>query len=191
MDGQTDHVTYWLDRDDNIVKVGGAWDRFARENDGPDARADAVVGRPIWDFVSGDTARMWLESLLGYTRLHGKAVSRNYRCDSPEVRRFLSMNVSREDRHHLRVEHVVEAIEPRDRAVGIVAATARTAHTRLRCSICGRIKGGDTWCEPDDPTLADQPGAPRNGFTVIYSVCAECQMLLPHAAVRPVDRMRG
>jgi len=145
MDGQTDHVTYWLDRDDNIVKVGGAWDRFARENDGPDARADAVVGRPIWDFVSGDTARMWLESLLGYTRLHGKAVSRNYRCDSPEVRRFLSMNVSREDRHHLRVEHVVEAIEPRDRAVGIVAApdpsrveSGRTGTFR-DCGVHGRF----------------------------------------------------
>lgn len=191
MDRQADHVTYWLDRDDRIVKVGGAWDRFALDNDGPAARADAVVGRPIWDFVVGDASRMWLESLLGYARLHDATITRRYRCDSPDVRRYLSMTVVREGRHHLRVEHLVESVEPRERIVGIAAASNRAAGTRLRCSICGRIKGDDAWREPEDAALADRPDAPRSEFTVIYSVCAECQTLLPQASTRPVDRLRG
>lgn len=190
MAGQHDRTIYWLDQDDRIERVGEAWDRFALDNDGATAIADLVTGRPVWDFVSGETSRMWLESLLSYTRLHGKPLTRRYRCDSPDVRRFMTMAVVREGRHQLRVEHTVQAIEPRERTVGIVPAAGRTAGVRLRCSICGRIKDADAWAEPDllSPASGDDPS--HGEFTVIYTVCAECQLLLPQASTRPVDRLR-
>jgi hypothetical protein len=103
----------------------------------------------------------------------------------------MTMSVIREGRHQLRVEHTVQAIEPRERTVGIVPAAGRTAGVSLRCSICGRIKGAAAWAEPDHASLASDADPSRSDFTVIYTVCAECQLLLPQASTRSIDQLRG
>jgi hypothetical protein len=174
-------VAYWLDRDDVIVDVGGGWDEFARANDGPDVLAEAVVGRPLWHFVKGDTTTMWLESLLGYVRIMQTPATRTYRCDSPEVRRFMDMTVRLDDGGLLHLEHRLLRTEPRAVPVHFAATGQRDAAHYLRCSICGRLRSEAAWREPDDPAT----GAPTNTavtpLRVLYGICDDCLRLLPNA----------
>ncbi len=53
-----DGIAYAVDAEDRIIAVGRRrWDRFAIENGAPELRADSIVGRNLFEFVSGPDMR--------------------------------------------------------------------------------------------------------------------------------------
>lgn len=166
--------SYWLDKDDAITGVSGSWDYFALENDGNGVNSSEIIGKPVWSFISGESSRMWLESLLQLVRLTGRIISRPYRCDSPELKRFMTMTIIPEGSGRLRLEHAVIATEPRPESVYIRYA-ARTSPSSFyqRCSVCGRVRlaQADSWVEPDELR-----GEGKANLSVIYAVCGECNL---------------
>lgn len=160
---------YVLDNRHRIVSVSGAWDEFADENGGVTVSVADVCGRELWDFVAGDTTRMWLETVFQFSRLHGMSIERPYRCDSPDLKRFMRMRIDHEIGGILRIEHLITGIEQRSVPVSIRYG----GNARQRCSICGRVHCGG-WQE----TLAEHAEGSK-GIIVIYTVCEDCQRLLP------------
>lgn len=174
-------TTYHLDEEDRLVAVGGAWDTFAQENDGLCTDAHDVVGRSLWDFVKGDPTRMWVDVLLRQARSKREALERPYRCDSPTLRRFMTMCIVPEPNGLLRVEHHLLRIEQRPVPVYIYHHTGQSPEIiSLRCSFCGRIKVGPTvWEEP-----LPSPGEPVCTLTVAYTVCGECKQAIKNMVER-------
>lgn len=166
---------YLVDEVDRIVSVSGPWDRFADENDGINARADAVCGRSIWDFIAGDGTRMWLDAIFKIARVRRASIERSYRCDSPDVKRFMRMRIIPGDGGALRIEHEVLGMEERHLPVYIRYKSSKdTGKIRLRCSICGRVRHGKVWEEPC-PEHAGSSGE----IVVVYSVCEACCRVIP------------
>ncbi len=164
--------SYWLDADDAIVRVSGDWDRFARENDGSGLYSADIRGKSIWSFISGDSSRMWLEALLQLTRLTGKPISRPYRCDSPDLKRFMTMTIIPEGSGRLRIEHTIISTVPRQAPIYFhYAPKAAPSRFYQRCSVCGRVRRSqaEPWLEADE--LCEQDKAE---LSVIYSVCGDC-----------------
>jgi len=56
-------VVYRIDAADIIEDVNDAWARFAIENDAP-SLATEVIGRSIWDYISGPEVRHIYESVF-------------------------------------------------------------------------------------------------------------------------------
>jgi hypothetical protein len=79
-------IRYRIDAGDRISGVSDSWSPFALANDGIEL-ARPLVGRAIWDFISGVTTRAVYLELFARVR-HGRAVTFPYRCDSPALRRF-------------------------------------------------------------------------------------------------------
>ena len=53
-DRQDKRIFLWaIDPEDKIIRVNEDWLAFARENEAPHLTPDAVINRPLWDFVSG------------------------------------------------------------------------------------------------------------------------------------------
>jgi len=175
---QNEHapIVYWIDRKMEITAVAGPWDQFARENDGADMASSSVLGRSIWAFVTGDPARMWVEALFQLATVTGRMVERPYRCDSPDLKRFMRMRVIPEGAGVLRVEHELLRTEKQQRAVIIRPVGNLRASGLMRCSVCGRINKGESWREPD---LCDVPSATEPVLRVMYTVCQQCFLLLP------------
>lgn len=169
----TTPTTYVLDERNRICSVSGIWDEFADENGGQKLSSSDVCGRTIWDFVAGDATRMWLDAIFQLTRLRETSLERSYRCDSPDVKRFMRMRVVPEQGRLLRIEHEILATEPRPVPVSIQYAANALDEIRRRCSICGRIHNG-SWLEPQ----AEHVDA-SNRIMVIYTVCEDCKRLLP------------
>lgn len=168
-------VTYLLDCENRIMSVHGPWDEFAIENGGNDALAVDVCGRPLWDFVEDDDTRTWLEAIFEFVRLRGEIVQRPYRCDSPQLKRYMQMIIAPRAEGVLRVEHQMLRTEPRRFPVEIeYGGEHATNNMKLRCSLCGCIKNGDRWEEPT-PEHA-QPGP---HILVAYTVCDGCSLVLP------------
>ncbi len=164
--------TYWLDADNAISGVSGPWDRFAQDNEGSAASSSDIAGKPIWSFISGDSSRMWLEALLQLARLTGQAISRPYRCDSPDLKRYMSMTIIPEGSGRLRVEHAILATEARHAPVYIrYAAKATLPSFYQRCSVCGRVRHtpAEPWLEPDEHCAQG-----KAELSVIYAVCEDC-----------------
>lgn len=164
-------ITYLLDKRKNIVSVGGPWDQFAQENGGECARGCEVCGHSIWKFVTGDLARMWLDTVFQLALARGETIERPYRCDSPLVKRFMRMRIRPGEGGLLHVEHELLATEVRPASVFFrFAAKGEEGGARLRCSICGRISLAEGWHEP-----GEQYAAPSTGILVVYSVCPDCE----------------
>ena len=166
-------TAYVLDNRDRIIWVIGDWDIFASENEGTELFSKNVCWRSIWDFVTDDVSRMWLESLFQLARLRGTSIERSYRCDSPDLKRFMRMSIVTEQCEFLRIEHEVLSTEQRSAPLHINYSTINMKNTKQRCSICGRLNIGG-WQEPH----ANHAGA-STGITVIYTVCEDCQLLMP------------
>ena len=163
--------TYWLDESLRITDVNEAWDQFAQENDGDQALGSLIRGRSLWDFVIDDVTRMWLEVLIKLARMRNEQIERPYRCDSPELKRYMLMKITPEAQDSLRIDHILLSTAPRSRPVHIrhAGTGSRRSVAHRRCSMCGRVAIGDAWLEPD----AD-PVPEGKTLTVIYTVCDDC-----------------
>ena len=170
---ETQNTAYVLDNQNRITSVIGAWDTFAAENGGAELSLEDVRGRSIWDFVAGEATRMWLETVFQFARLGGTPIERSYRCDSPDVKRFMCMRIVPEQGGSLRIEHEVLSTEHRAAPVHIQYGSAAMKNMKKRCSVCGCIYVNG-WQEPHE-NFADA----SNYIIVIYTVCEDCHRLMP------------
>ena len=69
-----DGIAYAVDAENRIVAVGRRrWDRFAVENGAPELRADSIIGRNLFEFVSGPELRQAYRDLADQNRLDRRA----------------------------------------------------------------------------------------------------------------------
>ena len=170
------HLSYTLDLDDRIIAVTGNWDGFALANGGPAILSATIIGRRLDEFVSGDVTRMFVRTMLMSARMLKRSIHRPYRCDSPQLRRFMEMTVMPHGGGMLEVRHRQIRCEPLSCTVTIASvAAAPTSGFIKRCSICNHIRIRQVWSEVDeailDGRLAKDAAA---ALRVIYGVCPDC-----------------
>lgn len=85
-------VRYRIDRHDRLVEVNDGWAAFSTTNGGPGSRS-ALVGRPIWDFISDATTIHIYQTLVRRARQRDLPARLQFRCDAPDRRRLLSMAI--------------------------------------------------------------------------------------------------
>lgn len=171
-------TSYWLDEDNRIEQVSGpTWDRFAAENRGDALLGERVLGRSLMDFIAGDTTRMWVHAVISYARLLGKAVSREYRCDSPDERRYMRMDIEPLGDGRLRVDHWLLRTESVPAPIDFQTATEAERAAFHRCSICNRVRIRGFWVEAH-PAVFEHLGTEDATLPVVYAVCDDCQQAL-------------
>jgi hypothetical protein len=85
-------TTYHLDNSDRIVGVNADWIAFAIANGAPDLPG-RVLGRAVWQFISNRTVRELYRTLFRRVRETRAPMTVTFRCDSPDVRRIMSLTV--------------------------------------------------------------------------------------------------
>ncbi len=82
-----------IDSNDFIIHVDEEWLVFGRANWISALSAHLVIGKSLWEFISGaETIYLW-KILLRTVRDSQKSIHLPYRCDSPPTKRYMSMNV--------------------------------------------------------------------------------------------------
>lgn len=173
-------TSYSLDEKNCIVSVDGDWDRYALENDAGDLFAEKILGKSIYDFISGSTTRAWFETIVQMVRMTRTPIERPYRCDSPTLKRYMKMRVSY-DGERIHIVHDLLSVEERKEPVLIkhVSEYSRYHTSKHRCSSCGRVHQDGQWYDPDDAALRRDE---LNLLVVAYVVCETCQLLFPNGA---------
>lgn len=169
---------YNIDAADRLSSIAGAWAEFADANGGYDLSPDAILGRSLWDFVSDATVLGVYGSILTRVRQGRGPIGFQFRCDAPERRRLMRMDISNiAEGVQFAVTMVRE--ELRNPVVLLDSGYPRTADMMLSCGWCMRIKVGDDWLEPEDAVnalgLFEGVPVPR----LSHGMCARChqQML--------------
>ena len=167
-------ITYWLDATDRIIKVSSSWNNLATVTNSQAILEEKIVGQRLWVFIQGSTTRLWVDAVLNYARISGKAVEKQYRCDSPTDKQFMLMRVIPLSREILEVQCNVEATVPLKTRIEFTTANTFIPSLTTRCSICNRLKIKQGWLEPDDEQITNYLDT-RTSVKVIYGVCPTCQ----------------
>ena len=85
-------VIYALDREFHIRYCNRAWDEFAVDNAGEHLRRASVVGRPLFDFISGPPEAHFREACRRVLE-ENKAWMQEYECSSAGTFRKFAMHV--------------------------------------------------------------------------------------------------
>jgi hypothetical protein len=164
-------IEYLLDERDQIISTGGDWDAFASQNDAPELRDEKLMGHHLLDFVSGRVTRSYIQVLIEQVRKTGRSLALEYRCDAPEVRRFMQMKVSPSLNNGIRFQSRVLRLETRETPVTFYRPVERIRGCYNRCSMCNRIKVAEVWGEAE--SLLPQQEF-KKGVAVIYGICPGC-----------------
>jgi len=167
-------IVYELDVDNNIVAVNSVWQSFALENHAPELSFDQVIGKPLMQYISGNTTKQFWQTLLDKARAADSALHLDYRCDSPDIRRFMHMKVYRGERDKLHVESALLRTESRPVSVHFKRAQQRGSDTKVRCSFCNHILHKSHWVEAESLVA----GSGVVSLEVTYGICPKCQISL-------------
>lgn len=176
-----DVVLYRIDGRDRIVEVGGAWEIFAADNDGQAVAAAKVLGRPLWDFITGPSTVLVWRQILEHVRRIGTTVRFSFRCDSPRLRRYMRMAVSPRPRQNVLFHSQLFRTEPRPVPV---RATARPGDPAVvtRCSLCNFFQVRGMWTDVVDAVDIGLVMDHDMPVVVAYGICPHCRNLLAQAA---------
>jgi hypothetical protein len=163
--------------DDRITAVAGGWDAFATANGAPALASEAVVGRSLFDFIQGEESQRIHRLLLlaARSRAVGDTLAFPFRCDSPDMRRHMQLELVSEGDGTVEFRGTLVRAEPRPHLRLLDPAERRAPGLVITCSFCLRIRGPDeAWLDLDDAVarlgLLGAATPPR----LAYGVCSPC-----------------
>lgn len=166
---------YELDASDRIQAVNDAWDAFARDNGAPDLAREQVVGTTLWRFISDphtvDLYRLLLERL----RHTHRPIEFDYRCDSPDCRRYLHMKVEPIGDGAVRFISRLDRTEPRQAVGALDPNLPRHPGVLSMCSICKRVRSGrHDWVPIEEALNTFETMQRDRPPSVAQGVCPDC-----------------
>ena len=172
---QTRSARYGVDPDLRIGWTSANWDRFALENGAPELTGGVVVGRPLFDFVEGAETRAIYNAMLKRVRGFGAQIDLGFRCDSPDVRRFMMLHMTcPEDAQFTLVAELLSE-ESRSHVRLLDHGVPRLGDPIVICSFCKRVESrSGAWHEVEQAEIElgiveDSPLPP-----LFHSVCPDC-----------------
>jgi hypothetical protein len=175
-------LLYQLNAQDEISSVNEEWLSFAQANEGTPLLAPWILGRRLWDFMGDPETEHIYRQLHRRVRAGHEAIRITFRCDGPERRRLLELDITAGSEGGLtyRVRTVREEDRP---AVPLLDAhQPRSEEFVTMCGWCKRVSvGAGEWLEVEKAVVAlslfDEPRPPQ----LTHGICEECSLRLDQA----------
>jgi hypothetical protein len=142
---------YRIDAKDRISFVNDEWIAFGVENGLSGLTAERVIGKSLWDFVADLSVRHLYKGLFDKVRAKKSSPKIPYRCDSPDCRRTLRMEVSASQDGEIQLASRILQQKPRP-AISILKQSAvRSDELLAICSVCKKLRLRENrWYEIED-----------------------------------------
>ncbi len=168
---------YRVDASDRIIFANAAWYDFARENGDTALQPERVIGGSLWDFICNTETRHLFEVLLKRVRATGQPVTLPYRCDSPDCRRFLELEITRPAPQEIEFCSRILREERREPVRLLEDSVERTDELLVMCGWCKKVALPDNrWAEVEEAVKAlqlfDAPRLPR----ISHGMCQGCHV---------------
>jgi hypothetical protein len=170
-----------IDADGRLCFVNDAWLDFADEN-GWRTSAAELLGTPLIAQITGAEPRHIYRLLIERTRQTGRPARFAYRCDSPDLRRFMEMRISILSDGQVEFCSRVLRLDPRERVQVLDSALRQRSEEVLQmCSWCKAVCAQPDWLELEDAVqrlgILAEAAPPR----ISHGICPTCSERLMHA----------
>jgi hypothetical protein len=171
-------MTYWTLPDGTIARAESENADLIEANDDmftSPFSSNKIVGRNLFAFIGGKEVRHIYQSLTARVLKTGHTINFRYRCDSREVRREMSMELSR-DAAMIRYKSVLVRETPRKRPVP--KDESGTSTFVAVCSFCKNYRfptSSRVWKELED--LMMEKELPEH-FSLTHGICEDCYRAL-------------
>jgi hypothetical protein len=168
---------YAIDLNDRFCRVNPLWDDFAKKNQAPHLVASRIIGQSMWDHISNPETRDIYRKLVQNVRLRGAEADFEFRCDSPTLRRFMTMHISRSDRDDVIFVSTLVASEQRPyQSMMDPAVEHSQADPVACCSWCKQFRLPDgQWCEIEEAIVPLELFKAPLPPPISHSICPGCQ----------------
>ena len=166
-------LSYRLSTDDRVLEVDSGWSGFAQANAAPGLDPEAVIGQPVWNFISGEEVRALYRRLFDEVRLTESGRSVSFRCDSPGEIRHMSLSIRPLPCGELAIaSSLVERLD-REPVELLSNEGPRSDAMVSLCSWCKRVECPDgQWLEIEQSPWQGSEGVlPR----VTHGICPDCE----------------
>lgn len=170
-------IVYRVDAQDRIVSVNGAWNAFASANGGATIVSTRIIGRNLFEFITDATTQQLYRQMLARIR-SGQDLQYTYRCDSPDRRRLMEMEMRLADDAGS-VEFRSVSLEEHARAPLHVsqadgADDAEDTALQRSCGWCNRLEVEGEWLEIEDALPKLRFMEHERPATLTHGMCDEC-----------------
>lgn len=167
---------YELDAELRVRAVDPAWSEFAQANQAPElAVSPGPLGQPIFHYIQDATTVHLYQQLFERVLRTGHPVVFPFRCDSPELRRFLEMEIRPGPSSGLQLHTRVLRLEPRVPGTLLDRAVRRGGSPLRMCSWCKAVDVGGRWCEVEQAVVVLRLFERELPPPITHGVCPPCQ----------------
>jgi hypothetical protein len=141
--------TYKIDDKDTVYYVSDNWQSFVTENSGA-SNTDSVnvIGKSLWDYIYGSEARHLYEIIIKRVRRSKWEITLMFRCDSPDLRRYLQLIIKPLADNHIEFISQVIRTESRQSVDLLRSDIDRSEELITLCFMCKKLKiDENTWEE--------------------------------------------
>jgi hypothetical protein len=136
---QSEEFGYEVNAMDEVQSVSRTWLEFAAKNGWSESSPEQIVGRSLWNFISGRQTQHLYAMLFRKVRARQEKVSFSLRCDSPDCRRFMSLEISPLEEGCLKLRGILLRSEARPVVKLLDSVIDRTEEFVTICSWCQRV----------------------------------------------------
>lgn len=167
---------YQVDSHDTIQFVCADWLDFARQNGAAELDRDAVIGRPLWEFLSGKETQHLYRIIFDLVRADGRSVTLPFRCDSPGCRRYMELTIVPLPDESLDISASLLREEHRANVSLLEPDRPRSEEFVTICSWCKKVLiSEDEWADVEtcirQLELFDSPVLPE----ITHGLCDVCE----------------
>lgn len=179
-------MKYMLNENDEIIAIHGEWSEFANENNAAELSNESkLIGKSIWKFIRSPEIQSVYRHIFEKVRLSEKSIAMPFRCDSPNLRRFMELVVSPEGGDYLLVKTRLNYEERRDYQSVLDSTLDSGENTIWACSVCRRFsESGAEWLEIEDLANSTNIFTEDTQPKLKETVCNDCTNL-----VQDLDRI--
>lgn len=174
MTDNTAACAYELDAELCLRAVDPAWSEFARANGAPELVVPGLLGRPVLGCIQDPTTVYLYRRLFEHVLRTGRPIVFPFRCDSPEVRRFLEMEIRPGPSSGLQLRTRVVRLEPREPNPLLDRAAPRGGALLRMCSWCKAVDVEGRWCEVEQAVIALRLFEREVVPAITHGVCPVC-----------------
>lgn len=144
-------VTYHIDKEQRIVFLNDNWNLFANSNSGGHLTSNTVLNKTIFTFISDESCRHLYQMLIQRCRKKQKVIKLSFRCDSPETRRFMLMEIIPLENESIEFKSCIVKEVSRDPVKLLYMNVDRSDEFVKICSWCKRVRVNENnWVEVED-----------------------------------------
>lgn len=142
-------LSYSIDQEGRLRTVDDRWLPFASDNGAPDLTPDAVLGRRVEDFIA-DPTTAYIYRLLYQRAREGATLRLPFRCDAPEVRRDMILQLSPAGSGVVQCDTFVLDETPHPPIALLDAAAPHGNTLVVMCSWCKRVRREGRWLDLEE-----------------------------------------